>query len=339
MLVLLAAVVAWRTGYAFTGKESGIQAPQAQFVEKATETTPIGNIELGNFTPATGMQALVRFANPHTVVPTDRPPDEIKQYTVSKGDALFTIAKDNNIKPETLLWANYSALNDNADMLSIGQTLDIPPVDGVLYKWKEGDTLADVAARFDVSPEAITGYPGNHLDMTNPVIQPGQLILAPGGHRESKPWVVGIPYRTKSGVLKNILGPGGCDVSGGAYGSGTFVWPSVNRTLSGNDFWSGHMGLDIAAGMGTAIYATDSGVVVYAGPIAGGYGNMIMIDHGNGYQSLYAHLSQINTRCGSSVSQGQLIGLAGSTGNSTGPHLHFEIRYLGGFINPWTLLP
>ncbi len=99
------------------------------------------------------------------------------------------------------------------------------------------------------------------------------------------------------------------------------------------------MGIDIAAGMGAAIYASDTGVVVYAGPIGGGYGNMIMIDHGNGYQTLYGHLSQINVRCGANVYGGQLIGLAGSTGNSTGPHLHFEVRYLGGFVNPWKVLP
>jgi len=79
--------------------------------------------------------------------------------------------------------------------------------------------------------------------------------------------------------------------------------------------------------------------VVYAGWVTGGYGNMVMIDHGNGYQTLYAHLNSINTACGSSVYQGTIIGQAGSTGNSTGPHLHFEIRYMGGFINPWQVLP
>ncbi len=89
------------------------------------------------------------------------------------------------------------------------------------------------------------------------------------------------------------------------------------------------------------VYLDDcaSGVVVYAGAIGGGYGNMVMIDHANGYQTLYAHLSQINVRCGQSVYQGGLIGLSGSTGNSTGPHLHFEVRYMGGFVNPWTILP
>ena len=77
------------------------------------------------------------------------------------------------------------------------------------------------------------------------------------------------------------------------------MWPADNHSISGNTFWSGHLGIDIAAAMGAPVYASDSGVVVYAAPIGGGYGNMVMIDHGNGYHTLYAHLSQINVRCGS----------------------------------------
>jgi murein DD-endopeptidase MepM/ murein hydrolase activator NlpD len=128
-------------------------------------------------------------------------------------------------------------------------------------------------------------------------------------------------------------------MAGGAYCSGTFIWPAPNHVLSGNDYWSGHLAIDIAAFTGDPVYATDGGLVVYSGAVGGGYGNMVMVDHGNGYQSLYAHLSGTNVRCGASVRQGTVIGRAGSTGNSTGPHLHFEIRYLGGFINPWYVLP
>ena len=132
-----------------------------------------------------------------------------------------------------------------------------------------------------------------------------------------------------------------CDTSNSnAYGTGAFVWPGPVHQISGNDYWSGHLGLDVAAGLGQYIYAADSGVVVYAAPIGGGYGNMVMIDHGNGYQTLYAHLSQINVRCGENVTQGQVIALAGSTGNSTGPHLHFEVRQPNGeSVNPRSILP
>jgi len=101
----------------------------------------------------------------------------------------------------------------------------------------------------------------------------------------------------------------------------------------------GHLGIDIAAGEGAGIYAADSGVVVFSGWANGGYGNMVMIDHGNGYQTVYAHLSSVSAGCGQSVSQGQTIAYSGSTGNSTGAHLHFEVRYLGGFVSPWYVLP
>jgi murein DD-endopeptidase MepM/ murein hydrolase activator NlpD len=107
------------------------------------------------------------------------------------------------------------------------------------------------------------------------------------------------------------------------------------QDLVGNDYWSGHLGIDIASGEGVGVYAADSGVVVFSGWANGGYGYMVMIDHGNGYQTLYAHLSQVVATSGSSVSQGQTIAYGGSSGNSTGPHLHFEIRFEGGFVNPW----
>jgi len=87
------------------------------------------------------------------------------------------------------------------------------------------------------------------------------------------------------------------------------------------------------------VYASDGGVVVFSGWSTGGYGNTVVIDHGNGYQTLYGHLSSAAAGCGRSVSQGTVIGYAGSTGNSTGTHLHFEVRYLGGFISPWYVLP
>ncbi|RPI31013.1 MAG: M23 family metallopeptidase, partial [Chloroflexota bacterium] len=181
---------------------------------------------------------------------------------------------------------------------------------------------------------------GNRLDLANPQIDPGQSILIPGGEREFVQWIVPTIPRGKAGVSKSVYGPGACEGGyDGAYGTGFFVWPIGNHVLSGNDYWSGHLGIDIAAAVGDGIFAADSGVIVFAGWATGGYGYMIMVDHGNGYQTLYAHLSQVSARCGQSVSQGQFIGGAGSTGNSTGAHLHFEVRYSGGFISPWQVLP
>ncbi len=124
-------------------------------------------------------------------------------------------------------------------------------------------------------------------------------------------------------------------------GTGTFVFPTDRHYLSGFDYSTktNHLGIDLAGNMGDNVYAADGGVVVYAGANSYGYGNMIMIDHGTGFQTLYAHLSAIFVQCGYNVTQGQVIGSIGSTGHSSGPHLHFEVRTASAVINPWDVLP
>lgn len=286
-----------------------------------------------------GSLYVVRAANPHTIIP-NRPRAEVIQYTVAEGDSVFGMAKKFGIKPETLLWANEKTLNDNPDMVSPGITLDIPPVDGIYYQWKKGDTIESVAKEYKATPEDILDYAGNKIDLSNPVIPEGTYIMVRNGQREFKQWVIPTIPRGASGVVSSIYGVGACDTSaGGAGGSGSFSWPAANHYLSGNDYWSGHLGIDIAAGEGMGVFAADSGLVVYAGWSDGGYGNMVMIDHNDGYQTVYAHLETYYVSCGQSVGKGQAIGAAGTTGNSTGPHLHFEVRYMGGFVSPWTVLP
>lgn len=281
--------------------------------------------------------AVSRMANPRTIIPT-RARKEVIMYTIESGDSVFGIAQKFNLKPETILWANKDTLNDDPHMISVGLELRIPPVDGVYYLWKEGDTLEKVANDLKVDPEEILNWTPNHIDRTDPEISAETYVMVPNGQREFQQWVVPTIPRGPAGVNGTI--PGACDTSaGGAYGTGTFIWPTNNRFISGNDYWSGHLAIDIGAVTGDSVYASDSGVVVYAGSISGGYGNMVMIDHGNGYQTLYAHLSAVRVRCGQSVYQGNIIGAAGSTGNSTGPHLHFEVRYFGGFVNPHYVLP
>lgn len=127
--------------------------------------------------------------------------------------------------------------------------------------------------------------------------------------------------------------------SDGAVGSGVFVWPADNHFLTGNNYEPDHPGIDIAAGEGSPVYAADAGVVVAEGDDETGYGNVIEIDHRNGYLTLYAHLSVIGVRMCQSVEAGQWIGAAGSTGNARGAHLHFAIALDGRAINPWTVLP
>ena len=283
---------------------------------------------------------LTREPLTHTEVDKILRPSAIK-YTVEQGDAIFRISKSFDISPETLLWANYDVLQDNPHYLSVGQELTVPPTNGIWYKWKDGDTLQGVADKYKANVDDIIYWYGNKLDLTKPEVRAGTYIMIPGGERELQQWVVPTIPVGRAGVVSNVLGPGSCDTSGVSYwgGSGFFAWPADNYYLSGNDYWSGHLAIDIAAGDGAPIYASDGGLVVYSGWITGGYGNMIMIDHGNGYQSLYAHMSALVARCGTTVYQGQVIGYSGMTGGtSTGPHLHFEIRYMGGFVSPWDYL-
>jgi len=271
-----------------------------------------------------------------TNVPADKPRYKPVEYRVSRGDSIFAIAESYKLKPETILWANYDVLQDDPHSLKPGQVLKIPPTDGIYYQWKENDTLDSVANEFNANVEDILNYPGNDIDLTNPEIDSGTWVMVPGGAREFVQWLVPTVASGASGT--SSTSQSAC--SGGAVGSGAFVWPADNHFLSGNDYWSGHLGIDIAAGEGAPVYAADSGVVTMAqGGYNYGYGNVIQIDHGNGYSTVYAHLSVIGVPVCSSVFAGQWIGAAGNTGNSQGAHLHFEVRLNGGFVNPWFVLP
>lgn len=280
---------------------------------------------------------VARLADAHTLIPT-RGRSTVITYTVQNGDTLFGIADKFGLKPETLLWGNYFVLKDDPHLLFPGQTLNILPVDGTYHLITTDNTLDKVAKFYGVTVADILDWPSNQLDPTNPVLVPGQYLVVPGGHRELTSWQVPTITRTQKATTATNIGqcPGGYS---GAVGTGAFVFPAIAHTLSGYDYTPIHRGLDFRAGLGSPIFAADSGVIVYAGPNSFGYGNLIVIDHGNGWESVYGHLSQWNVTCGQSVAQGSIIGLAGSTGNSSGPHLHFELHFKGGSVNPWTVLP
>jgi peptidoglycan glycosyltransferase len=148
-----------------------------------------------------------------------------------------------------------------------------------------------------------------------------------------------IPYRNDRTDFTE-LGSATCPGNQvGPIGDGKFIWPSVYQAVSGEKFSESHPGVDFSTPPGVPVYAADDGLVIFAGWSELGYGNVIVIDHGNGYKTLYGHLSQISQYCGAKVKSGQLIGLSGSTGNSSGPHLHFEVRVPGGYLNPLKVLP
>ena len=285
---------------------------------------------------------------PHTTIPS-RPRTDVTQYTVQSGDSVFGIATKYNLDPRTILWGNYGTLKDDVDLLKPGQVLNILPVDGTYYQWQGTESLTGVAQYFGVDPQVIIDSPANHLDpdtigdLSHPNIQAGTWLVVPGGVRLFTNWTAQVGVTRTTPATTTVWGPGACGkVYNGAVGRGTFIWPTTEHWLSGTDYRPdlNHYGIDIAGSAGNAIYAIDAGVVIYAGWNDWGYGNLTIIDHGTGWQSLYAHQSQINVSCGESVSQGQVIGLIGATGHATGPHLHFELWNLKlGRVNPHDYLP
>ncbi|MCL4559777.1 MAG: peptidoglycan DD-metalloendopeptidase family protein [Chloroflexi bacterium] len=310
------------------------QTQQSAMAAISTTATP--TVAPPPFDPAQEAAAVLgipRMALIHTILPT-RPRFEITKYKVQAGDSIIGIAEKFGLDPRTILWGNYDTLYDNPESLRVDQELNILPIDGVLYKWHAGDGINGVAKFFGVSPDDIIDWPGNHLDRNTlgdpaaPNIAANTDLFIPGGTRQFISWDAPRVTRVDPSAAKGY-GTGACtQVVDGAMGTGTFVWPTTEHFISGYHFSpaTNHPAIDIGGSLGNAIYATDNGVIVYAGWSYQGYGNMILIDHGNGWQSLYAHLSQINVSCGESVIQGQTIGLMGSTGNSSGPHLHFQLR-------------
>ena len=267
-----------------------------------------------------------------TNIPVDKPRYEPEEYQVVRGDSVFAIADTFKLKPETVYWANYEEFDGSPSNIQPGQELVIPPTDGVYYTWEESDTIESVADRFEVEPDAIIYWPGNQLDLTNPTIEPGTRVMIPGAVENDQPLFIQVVTRESAG------GGGAC--GGGYLSRGFFSWPTGARFLSGYDFGqSGHNGIDISAPEGTTVWAADNGVVTMAqGGWNYGYGNVVQIDHGNGFVTIYAHLSSISVSQCQSISAGAPIGAAGNTGNSQGAHLHFEIRQGGSPINPWLLL-
>lgn len=326
------------------------QAPETSETVNALQTGPTAPVPQIDEAPSQAdisFGGIPRLADVHTTIPS-RPRQEVIKYTVVEGDTVFGIAEKFGLQPYTILWGNYYTLLDDPHALQAGQELNILPIDGTYHEWQQGEGLNGIASYYGVSPEDIINYPANNLDpatigdFASPNIEPGTWLVVPGGHREFITWSAPLGVTRENPASARVLGPGACDpISGGAVGYGTFIWPANNHYLSGFDYApsANHWGIDLAGNDGEGVYATDAGVVVYAGWNNYGYGNMIMVDHGNNFQSLYAHLSGISVQCGQSVGQGDGIGTIGNTGRSSGSHLHFEIRAISSWINPWDVLP
>jgi murein DD-endopeptidase MepM/ murein hydrolase activator NlpD len=256
-------------------------------------------------------------------VPTEYINDTVVVYTVHKGDSYAKIAQLFDISENTIRWANNLK---KTDVPHVGDTLIILPVSGVSYVVKKGDTLTSIARKYNADAEEIGRYNGYEVDSE---LAYGETIIIPDGEiSEPKP---ATPTKKKTtskliaGATKLISGFSGVDTGG------YYVRPLRGGTRTQG--LHGKNAVDVGAPIGTPVYAAAEGTALIAttGGYNGGYGNYIILSHPNGTQTIYGHLSSVMISKGQKVSKGQQIGKVGSTGRSTGPHLHFEVR---GAKNP-----
>lgn len=251
-----------------------------------------------------------------TIADIEKPKNStISTYTVREGDTLSGIALMFEVSPNTILWAN--DLPKSAK-LKVGQQLTILPVTGIRYTVKKGDTIASVAKKYGADSSEISNYNG-----IDGALAAGSVIIIPNGELQA-------PAPAKSAVAKTVTATA---KFGSAATVGYYMAP-LSRYVETQGI-HGYNGVDLGAPSGTPIMASAAGEVIVAkdGGYNGGYGSYVVIQHGNGSQTLYAHMSKVSASVGSFVEQGQVIGYVGSTGRSTGAHLHFEIR--NGIRNPF----
>ncbi len=313
-------------------RRGGYQRPFLHFsvsvlVVAAIISAPI----LANAYPGGNARALADFTPPSAVVTSldlseygvqtqisEKPRDQIITYQVQSGDTLSTIAQKFGVSIDSIKWAN----DRKSDSLKVGQDVKIPPVTGIVHKVREGETVYSVAKKYKTEAQKIVNFPFNDFaDLDTFALNVGQTLIVPDGVMPEAAPLAPRPFAA-------------APLSAG--GSGQFAWPTVG-SISQYPVWY-HMAFDIANPGQPAVTAAGSGTVISVQYLNYGYGRHLLIDNGDGLSTLYAHLSEIYVKAGDSVSRGQVVGKMGSTGRSTGTHLHFEVRRNGTPINPTSFL-
>jgi murein DD-endopeptidase MepM/ murein hydrolase activator NlpD len=273
-----------------------------------------------------------RSAEPYTDVP-ERGRRQVIRYEVQEGDTIFGLAERFELDPDNIFWANTETLQDNIHLIYVGVPLYILPADGVYHTATGEETITEIAGQFGVTPQVILNSAYNSLPSDDVEYLPprGQRLVIEGGRREYISWASPIVYTGNEGATSPEaidIHPGACrSFYTGIGGTGTYANPLGNITYKvTNGFFPFHPGVDLSVNPGTPVYAADSGVVVFAGRHSGGYGTLIILDHGSDATTYYAHLLSRYVECGQSVTRGEAIGEVGSTGFSSGAHLHFEVR-------------
>jgi len=266
--------------------------------------------------------ALVKPALASTTI-GERPRDQVIYYTVEGGDTVSTIAEKFNVSTNTLLWENKLGPRD---YIKPGDTLTILPQSGVSHQVKSGDTIDKIAKKYSVTTSDILEY--NQLADAS-AIETDQVLIIPDGSMPAPP--APKPQSYSSGYTLFNVPPPSSSTSGTK-----LLWPTTSRKISQYYKWR-HLAIDIAGDYSSPTYAADDGRVEAVG-WGRGYGNRIIINHGNGIKTLYAHHSKMFVKIGDSVSRGQTIGMIGCTGWCTGPHVHFEVIVNGSKVNPLNYL-
>lgn len=252
----------------------------------------------------------------------DRVRDKVLEYQVQEGDTLSKISEKFSVSTDTIQWENNLK---SANAIKPGQMLRILPVTGVRHVVGRGETIYTIAKKYGANSQAIVDFPFNTFsDNESFALAVGQDLIVPDGEKPDPvaPWTP-----SKSNLAQRTPD------AGSVSGSGNFAWPMSGVMTQGFSWY--HRGLDIATSHGTPIVAADNGRVTVAGwPDNSGYGMRVVVDHGNGYETLYAHMSRVDVVAGQTVKRGDRLGLEGSTGRSTGPHLHFEVRLNGKHVSP-----
>ena len=239
----------------------------------------------------------------------------LRHYNVRSGDTLTTISSRFGVSMMTLWWANNLTTKD---ALKVGESLVIPPVNGLIVTVKDGDTLDALAATYKVDATAVLDLNG----LTDPNLVVGQVLVLPGAQGAPIPTLA----PTQKAVSRPITSGGGGTIRPPAYTGGAWAWPVVggNNYIS-QYFHYGHYAIDIAAQYGTPIVSPLAGTVVFAGWSNNGGGYEVWVSHGGGIYTAHNHMSAVNVTVGQSVARGQFVGRVGMSGWATGPHDHFEV--------------
>ena len=303
-----------RTGVKPTPRSTSVPSADTGAVTLDTEHEPVPVLSDNSLSPAPVPQTFQGKVPHH----------EFDKYVVERGDTPSGIAFQYGIKTETLLGGN-PFLSQESSLMQPGMELIILPLDGVLHDIQPGDTLESISEKYGIPVEDIIAYEPNNLEFPYR-LYPETQILVPGATAEVFIWTPPSLNSVRSGGTSGGISPA-------VVGTGTFIFPVGSRNFT-QRYWYGHPGIDIALGEGSGVFASDTGTVTFAGWNIYGFGNLIVVNHGNGYETFYGHLSGINVFPGQVVNQGNVIGAVGNTGNSSGPHIHFEIRTNGNQDDP-----